>query len=347
MSIKLETWRELYSAAIKLDGLAPWKRIQDFNIFALEGSKSKELGFCNFKGRNNDYHTFFVYPDLVGLNNFYDFIHFNGNYVNHMYFRQKGLQVAYLNRSALGKDELNIIKKLGLNFRGKNSWPVFLKYESEVLPHPLETEQDAHYFIDALELATEVALNLEKYEAKLTAKDEMYLTFKRIKKDKAQQWQSKLVDLSNAFNNPNFPKMPFNQIKLELLAQTLPQTDDSWIADYMLLPIPVLEPDINRNPFFLRGFMVVDEMSEIILHQRNFNKSEYAAGIANEFLNAIESIGSVPESLTVTNVDTWHYLEPLTERLEIDAFFEPEIPALDSIFSEMEKFQNEKHKKEY
>lgn len=135
MSIKLETWKSLYYSARILDGILVWYRINKFNIFAIDDPSSEELGFCNFAGIGNDYHFFLVHQGLEGLKNFSDFICFEGKYLNHALYRQKGLQVAFVNRSALGKSDLNIITMLSLQFKGKSAWFVFL-LEIEIFFEP-------------------------------------------------------------------------------------------------------------------------------------------------------------------------------------------------------------------
>lgn len=345
MSIKLETWRRLYSAAITLDQLSPWKHINGYNLFALEVPGKKNLGFCTFKGKEGAYRSLFVYRGLEGLAGFHDLIEYEGEYAVHRFYQQQGLQLVFLDRSVLDKSQLNIIKELGLQFHGKFNWPVFFKYESEKLPRFLETEQDAQYFAQALELANEVSLNMEKYKSELKAKDDLVLTFTRKNNSKTPHWNSKKTDLSRAFDKPPFPDPIFNQIKLELLAQTLPRTGESWIADYMLMPQPVVEKDINDSPIFMRAFLIVNEDSDQIIHTKLYNKKDFRNGISNTFINAIDQVGSFPEALTVINTDTWHYLKPLAERLEIDLFFESEHRLLDSIFSQMRDFNKANSRK--
>ncbi len=341
MSIKLETWRELYNTAIKLADLDPWDWIEDHNLFAIKAPGYEDLGFCNIIGKSDTFHALFIHKGIEGLSNLYDLAGYEGEYYLDIILRQTGLQLTFTDRDQLENSELKLIKKLNLRFRGKNAWPVFRKFKPEILTTPIQSEREACFLLQALKLVVEISVHRNEYQSDLFEHEENVTVFRSPEFGKTQKWSKATVNFTRELEAfPNFPETPFNQIKLELLAQTLPQTDDSWIVDYMLTPVPVKESDTDEHPFFMRAFMVIDELSELILKQNVFIKTDYAAKMTTEFLNIIEDKGVIPQTIIVKNHETWAYLEPIVDRLEIELFFEPYIPVLDLIFAEMTDPEN-------
>jgi hypothetical protein len=152
----LEDWKRLYGLAEKVKELAPWKWMQEVDIFGAQEPKSGEFGYVSVMGMLGKHLSVAVYLGRKGLAGFWDMQNMGNRLTPEFALQVPQLQVSFENRDFLSADDRKIIKQLGLKYRGAQSWPQFRSYRPGCFPWRLETAE-AELLTCALEQLLNVA----------------------------------------------------------------------------------------------------------------------------------------------------------------------------------------------
>jgi hypothetical protein len=132
----LQEWRKLYEAAIQIKQLAPWERMSEDMLFGVQDPETGEIGFVSIMGALGEHFAVAVYIGAKGLQGFW--IAHSGDenpfIPAEVILETFHLQASFEDRNMLRKDDRDIIKQLGLKFRGRNEWPMFRSYRPGFVP---------------------------------------------------------------------------------------------------------------------------------------------------------------------------------------------------------------------
>jgi len=167
----LEGWRRLFDAAIQLKKIAPWQWMEETDVFGVKNPDTEETGFVSVMGSAGEHFAVGVYLGDQALYDFWDLQ--MGNYFDHpeRVLEIPQLQVSFENRDALEKHDYQIIKKLGLKFRGKNSWPCFQSYRPGYFPWMMDANE-VRFMYHVLEQTKQIALLFKEDSSLLEAADD-------------------------------------------------------------------------------------------------------------------------------------------------------------------------------
>ena len=131
----LEELRKLYAAAIEFKELAPWNWMRDNNLFGVMNPENGEVGYCCVMGAIGEHFALGVYLGSEGLASLVK-ISSGVNYgdAEDALCIQKCLMASFEDRKYVQENDVNQIKDLGLNFRGKNEWPLFRNHSPGFVP---------------------------------------------------------------------------------------------------------------------------------------------------------------------------------------------------------------------
>ncbi len=164
--------KALYRAAAEFRKLAPWEWMDDSEVFGVQDPKTGEIGYCCVLGALEEVFALVVYMGEKGLRVHLDMQ--DGNFEPEdpdVGFMQDCLMASFENKEDMDKDDIRLIKRLNLNFRGGHSWPMFKRYKPGYFPwHP--DREEVLFLTDALAQATEVCQQLLENEDIETPTDE-------------------------------------------------------------------------------------------------------------------------------------------------------------------------------
>ncbi len=167
-SLLLQEWRDLYEAALEFKKLASWKWMYDSDIFVVQNPVNGEIGYCCIMGTLGEVFGLVVYLGTEGLEGYLKIqsgeIPPDDIDVLHL---QKCLSATFKDREFLQKQDLQIIRKVGLKFRGRNSWPLFRSYRPGYHPWYL-TNDEVKYLTLALQQVNKICLRFKKDRDMLT-----------------------------------------------------------------------------------------------------------------------------------------------------------------------------------
>ncbi len=159
-----EEWRRLFAAAKAFKAAAPWEWMQEEAIFGVRDPESGELGFCSITGSLGEHLALIVYQGERGLGNYCTLLATMQTAASYLQDQEGGyliletpqLQASFEDRNTLRSLDRQVIKDLGLRFRGRQAWPWFRVFAPGRMPW-FVTAPQARFLTVMLEQSLSVA----------------------------------------------------------------------------------------------------------------------------------------------------------------------------------------------
>ena len=312
--VSKEVWEELYGAVRVFRDAECWDWMSDSDIFGVLNPASGEIGYCCVLGTLGQVFGLVVYLGTDGLNQYKALQSGEvGPDDDDAPFFQNCLKASFEDRNELSKDDLEVVRGLGLKFRGGNSWPQFRSLRPGYFPWYL-TEAEAKYLAPVLRQATEVALCFRRDPTMLTGPTENhYLVRVPVNSGVEWEWTSQWLEPPPAARVQTH-KEPPDELRLRRIRETVPRIQGVWQADSFITPISIEEGERPSPP---RTLLCADRESYFVLGMSVSAQSEWRADLPKRFLEWIESNGILPGELQVKRNDVYEALKPLTTPLNI------------------------------
>lgn len=329
----LQKWGELYKAAIEFKKLKPWEWMYDSDLFGVQNPQSGEIGYCCVMGAIGEHYALAVYTGSRGLQSYWDLAGMEPDFSeDDALYDQKCLQLSFEDRDMLQKKDIDIIKKLGLTFRGKNNWPLFRDYAPGLFPWFLKNE-DIEYLTVAIQQAINVCWRvktnpglIEPPPEKGGMDDDYYFVRVAEKENSTLVWRDKWLT-PKPFEEEEIGAVPPDQIRIHKILKTAEQTNLVWEFDSFYLPEPTVERK-NDRPYFPVALLWGDQSSDLILATDLVKKTEYHSRLIPQFYQLMESSKLIPATVWTVQEDVCILLEEVTNKLGIDVELVDELPAI-------------------
>jgi hypothetical protein len=313
--------------------MAPWEWMMEADVFGVRNPETDEIGFVSVMGAGGEHFAVALYQGAGALYSFLVLSEASRDRTADSVGTERVLEIPQLqasfeDRGRLQKEDRDIIKKLGLKFRGANSWPMFRNYAPGMFPWFL-TSSEARFLTTALEQSLEVAPRVRDDEVVLRGEDDEFLVRVPRVENARLVWEDKVMrapkpELKEA------PPTPLDPELLESLKQ-LPEVTNVIEIELTMLPMPVREK--KDRPFFPYLLMLVDASSGVILGNDMLQplpsldamRAEFPTKVAEHLLQ----LGARPLRVVVRTETTARSLAPLAEKLGIRIKLSPRLPALD------------------
>jgi hypothetical protein len=312
--LTLDEWRALYTAAQEFRNLEPWTWMSDADLFGVQDPRSGEIGYCCVLGALEEVFALCVYRGAEGLAGYRRMQTWPiGKDVEDLPFSQKCLMASFEGRESLQKEDRDIIKKLGLKFRGRGSWPLFRSHLPGYFPWYV-TRDEALFLTAALRQATEVAERLNENDELLIPPEEG-LVFTRIPAagGKVGSWRDDWVR-PEPFEKDASEFPPVETQRLERILRTCSRTTATWEIDFFFFPTPVRE---KGRPFFPMMFLAMDHEKGVGLDTWLVPPWELFAVCRERVLDFIERAQALPSRILVRRQEFAAMLEPIASALRV------------------------------
>ena len=155
-----DTWAALYEAAVAFRDTTPWHWMEVVEVFAVENPIDGEVGYCNVIGGGGEEFGLCMF---LGAEGFAGYLSLMDGEVDPETFEAstmiRALTASFEDRRVLEKQDLAVIRSLGLRFRGRNTWPYFRSQSPGYVPWFL-SEDEALFLTTALQQAAEMCLRV-------------------------------------------------------------------------------------------------------------------------------------------------------------------------------------------
>jgi len=326
----ISEWKDLYQAALEFKEIEAWTWMYDSDVFGVQDPVSGEIGYCCIMGNLGEMFALALYLGSEGLESYMRIasgppLDFSEAFEEAM--MQKCLMASFANREELTEEDHQVIKRLGLKFRGKNAWPLFRSYRPAYFPWYL-TADEARFLTLALQQAKEVSLRFRE-DPTLFGPPEEELWFVRVPQqtEEGLTWQDAWLEPA-LLEEEELPDVPIDELRLARITKTAPLMDAIWEVDFTLSPTPVQDKKGER-PYYPYLTMAVDHESGFVFGADLASPETYLQDLPERFLALAERLEHLPSEVWVKREEAYDLLEPFTSRLGIELYLVDELESLE------------------
>lgn len=312
-----DEYLKLYDAAIRFKAIEAWQWMNDDMLFAVHEPQNNELGYCTVIGALGEVLGLIVYMGQPGFESFkmvrksMSKNKLTDEEVHWAWNLQDCISLTFEDRKYLSKEDINVIKELGLKFRGRNAYPLFRRLKPYYMPWFL-TRQECIFMTTAIEQAIEVCL---------MAKNNEHLLSKPLREGYCLTryfdngiWKERLQSLDVPTEGRKI-SVSVNELKLTSIKKNSVRTNTKWEIDFFAdynMPIKG-----DKNPYYPIVTLIADHSTG---HIFNAHLSEYNncfQAIADNFLAFMEKISVIPKEILVEKDEMILTFKPATDMLGI------------------------------
>lgn len=319
----LEQWKQLFDAAKQLKELAPWTWMLDSHLFGVQDPVSGQIVYCCVIGNLGEVLGIAAYLGTAGLETFIQIQQGTFGMGNEdLLFAQDCLMVSFDDRELLDKNELATIKKLGLKFRGRQSWPTFKRYEPGFVPWPVNA-QEAQFLLHIIEQTMAVAQQLRenpKYlvppKGKLWQRftlAQKYLTRVPVQTGDSLSWKDEWLAPPPS-PQPSSSLGTINEVQLERIRKVPIRQGGTWEIDYFHTEAAIRDAE---KPYFPIIGLVVESQSAMVITPVMSKLGQIGTHLVEELFKIADQHQVLPQTILVTRPELKEFLSPVGKKLNI------------------------------
>ncbi len=306
----LQEWSALYHSAIDFRRIQPWQWMDDTDLFGVKSPEDGEIGYCCVVGTLGEFLGLVVYLGMEGLESYLK-IQNSESPEEDLLSTAKSLVASFGDRKFLQRADHEVIKRLGLKFRGAQSWPLFRSYEPGCYPWYLNQSQ-VRFLTHALKQAADVSLRMKINNALLTNHGEVqYLVRVPEGSGSDLRWRDEWLSPAPLERPKDETPVP-DEVRLRRIKKKGLTQGGIWEVDFFQFPGPIQEGD---RPFFPICLLIVDHDSGFVFESHLESRDRHRHEFQNHLLKVIEDIGYLPQEIWVKRDEGFQLFEALASRL--------------------------------
>jgi hypothetical protein len=250
MAVNLQLWKNLYTLFDEITELKPWDFLYETDIFGIKSPDTGQQYFISIMGTRGEVFGLAVYEGPLALHRFWDFYDYEAELGSDSLLLIPHTLVIRDDRENLSNQQYNIIKKLGLKYRGRGAWPNIQKITPGFLPHNPD-EKRLNDLIHILSQSINVITRARENKAfihPIEHHDDEYLIREQSQKGKNKEW----TDASRRVPTPGIrQEFYYNTAHLDAF-KSLSFQYEHLETDLKLVPAPTKEKNLSPCfPFLL------------------------------------------------------------------------------------------------
>ena len=332
-------WKALYQAAIEFQEIEAWTWMYDSDVFGVQDPATGEIGYCCIMGNLGEMFALALYLGSEGLESYMRIASEPPPDPSEAFeelMLQKCLMASFANREDLSKEDRQVIKRLGLKFRGRNAWPLFRSYRPAYHPWYL-TADEARFLTLALQQARDVCLRFQEDPALFEPpQDELWFVRAPEETEEGLSWRDAWLE-PDLLEEEELPEVSIDELRLARLKKAVQFMDAIWEMDFFLAPSAVQEKKGER-PHYPYLTMTVDHKSGFIFGTDLASPEACLAEFPWRFLMLAEGLKKLPTELWVKKEEAYDLLEPLTSRLGVELYLVDELESLEAARTALGRF---------
>jgi hypothetical protein len=328
MAPGLQEWQGLYKSALRIKEISPWEWMTETDVFGVRSPETGELGFVSVMGMLGEHYAVSLYLGSEGIHGFLDLQEMGPFADPEDLIQIPQLQASFENREELDKRDREVIKELGLKFRGRNAWPMFRSYRPSFFPWFLEAGE-VRFLSLALEQLADVAPRFREDSALLEPSGgDSYLLRVPRQEGGRRFWEDASTGVPALDAPPIVVEMEVS--KIETLGR-LPRGEVRLEVDFFMFPEPV--QDEGDRPYFPHMLLVVEAGSGMVLGSDLLaphpSPEAMWGRVPENLADQLFALDLAPEKLSVDSELLFDLLEPLASEAGFDLELSPSLPGLE------------------
>jgi hypothetical protein len=313
----IEEWRRLFELVEKFKEMRSWEWMDFMDVFGVQDPDTGKICYFNIisaTGEEGNVYGIGVYVGDEGLASLLDII--DGRYdEDEQFYHNDFIMIQITPKEFLEDRELEIIKKLGIKFRGKNDWVSFRRWTPGYLPRPINKEE-AKILLSTLEQAMEICL-MFKERPRLKQKGKTLIR-KCKKEDSNIIWEDKWTTLD--YPEEELPVYDLKDYIEKGINEINPTKSlEEWAIDFFFLP-GLVKDEEGEEPYFPYAGVVVNNTMKFGINLQLFkysreNRMMYAQDL---FINSVDMTHTLPRRILVRDEDVYDALIDIACLLKIE-----------------------------
>jgi hypothetical protein len=251
---------KLYSAADSILELAPWKFMEEWQVFCVEEPFHKTTCFVSVLGSLGEHYAISVYPGIKEYMKLLDFYDLEDAMDPEELFSINQWQLSFEDRSHLEKEDLQFIKDSGMTFRGKNGWPMFRSFRDGYFPWLLEPEEME--MMTVILEQSEVMFRRIQKDPGIHPQDDFHFLVRYAEK---QGGRTTWKEMRASFILPESEALNWGFDRMHLTKlRKLPASANVYEFDFFQLPSPIQQSRSER-PYMAAMAILVEKRSGMVL----------------------------------------------------------------------------------
>ncbi len=309
-------WSALYQAAIAFQQAEPWEWMGNEELFAIENPDDGEVGYGTILGSGGEEFGLGMFLGEDGYGEYKKLIEeeieagdIEESMMSHL------LSMLLVDRGVLKKEDREVIRSLGLRFRGRNAWPFFRSQPPGYAPWFLE-KGEAIFLTAAIQQALVVADEVRNGELDLLEGEAENLVLTRYYRGGKwkQEWRS--VPISSRGNETYVEDIdPVKEAELYLLSDKVGAHSGSWEFDIFMLPVPIRSASGKLH--FPICFLAVESKLGLVVGTNLTEPWLSLSGKQDEVIQILKESKQLPLEIRVESDKVKRIVEPITRILGI------------------------------
>lgn len=326
-----EEWRALYQAAGRFYDLRPWTWLHEDQMFGVVNPEDGEVGYCSVMGNLGQHLALAVYLGVEGLGSYFTLRDAEeGTYdVIDAYIDQKSLQASFEDREILTDQDRQVIRSLGLKFRGRQAWPLFRDFRPGYAPWYLTAPQ-ARFLTLALEQAAEVAVRFREHPEELSLETGHCLVRMLQSTPAGQKWTEEWQPLPEEFPLTELQFSPDEEV-VRTLREQAPHRKRQGAMELDHFYVPGLIGEQGERPYHIRELLVVDHGSGFILAHELVTPGTLGQAVLRAVQKGLQALEVWPRQIGVRREELALLIGQLVAPLGIETILVDYLPMMAQI----------------
>jgi len=310
----LDDWGRGYKLAAQVRAMEPWRFMEETDIFGVRDPLSKRLAFASVMGQLGEHFAIAAYLGAEGLYSFWNAHEADLSAYPEAVIEAPQLQLSFENRGLLNERDHELIKKLGLRFRGRNAWPMFRSYRPGFVPWHVDASELRLLNVvleQVLEVGPRFQVNTELF---YTADPEIYFLRAPKRRGDAIEWK----DVCEKVRPPRGMLRIASYDDLLGACRRMKPAEEDIELDMFWLPTPIHEGD---RPFYPYMPMLVGAKSGAVIGFRMLRVESSFEDMWGELprclLEMLIEAGRLPRVVYIRSPRVGLLIAPLGEEIPI------------------------------
>jgi hypothetical protein len=337
-SPSLEVWKDLYEAAAQFKRIESWNWLDDSSTFGVQDPVTKTIAYCSVMGALGELYGLAAYVGTEGLLALQKMAFGETDYSDiNLGKDMRCLMTTFESRNDLDKPDIEVIRQLGLSFRGKHNWPRFRSYEPGFFPWYLDAHE-AMFVTTILQQAVDVCLRA-KDDPDLIPNwdDEVYLVRVAEEKDGELVWEDRMLSPELLPEPELEDSVHIDELQLMKIRNSAKTTDAVWDADLFYAPACVQE-DPKSRPYYPLMSLWVDHGTGLIIGTKMAGHDDYRQAFVDELINMVNQDNVKPREIRVKREDAYRLYEGVASKLGIPMRKVQSLGMLEGIQADLAEF---------
>ena len=310
--------RQLHGKFGEFWDASPWQALDDLDVVAVEHPSGRYTGYCSVLGSAFGEYGLAVSIGDEGLSGHLDLVNDDVDPESPEGFdRMNALIAVRGDRESQNESEIAAMRRAGLRYRGRGTWPIFRSLRPGYLPWRLD-EDEAVFLTSALGNMTDVASRVSSGDLVLYGGDDPNLMLARVFRDGV--W----IDQWKRYPEPVTP-VPAPEYhdpeRLRRISLSIPGGSAVWEIGVFHVRTPVQEERGSR-PYFPTMALAVDLGRSLTVGVKLLGASPSYEERRDALVEMLENADALPSLMVTDSVENAMLALPILYELGVELTLE-------------------------